>query len=137
MSLLWSTCAFFFTINSWLRRSWICLICSFLRGFHSILSQQNVPLLIIFLGRLKKNSFQYFFICCFSQENMTFSNKLTPGDLYLMLVRSYEVQLAVWVIQDRESKFKHLLQEIRENTTLRTICTFCFSVTNGCRLHME
>ena len=31
-----------------LHSQYACLICSFLRGFHSILSQQNVPLLIIF-----------------------------------------------------------------------------------------
>lgn len=33
-----------------------------------------------------------------------------------MLVRSDEVQLAVRVVQDGESEFKHLLQEIGKNT---------------------
>ena len=59
---------------------------------------------------------------------MTFSHKLTPGDLYLMLVRSYEVQLAVWVIQDRESKFKHLLQEIRKTPHWRQFVRFVFQL---------
>ena len=51
-----------------------------------------------------------------------------------MLVRSYEIQLAVGVIQDRESEFEHLLQEIRENTTLMKTGMFVLQlqVAAGC-----